>query len=195
MSRVEIVTRSGSWFSFEDPQQDSILIEDIAYALSHLNRFTGHVGAYNVAEHSWRVSMAVSVKHAMAGLLHDAAEAYIGDVNSPLKSLLPDYRKIEARVHDAISTRFGISSTIPDEVHIADRRMYLTECRDLRDGMGSKRGFLEPYGHKIIPWRAEDAERLFLQRFEVLAKVMLDADDRRKSLTQGNRLVYNECAG
>jgi len=84
-----IQTISGRKFPLAEPDPNQIDIEDIAHALSMLCRFNGHCTQfYSVAEHSMHVSHEISNDLALAGLLHDAAEAYLGDVPSPLKKEL-----------------------------------------------------------------------------------------------------------
>jgi hypothetical protein len=125
--------------------EDDVCIEDIAHALSNIVRFTGHAKApYTVAQHSVMVSM-LSGEHALCGLLHDATEAYLGDVSSPLKSLLPDYREAEERAHKVIAGAFGLPYPLPREVKDADRQALLIEKRDLLTvdldwGMGKAEG-------------------------------------------------------
>lgn len=121
--------------------EDDIDWDDINHALAHINRFTGHsVIAYSVAQHSLMVSDLCPEEHRLWGLLHDASEAYLGDVSTPLKSLLPDYAEIEGRVQRMIAGRFGLPWPIPKEVKVADREALMVEKRDLfsvqRDWVG-----------------------------------------------------------
>jgi len=85
-------TRSGQRVQLLQPQPDSIDIGDIALGLSRQYRFNGHTTTpYTVAQHSVVVSYLVPAEHALQALLHDAAEAYIGDLPSPVKKLCPDF--------------------------------------------------------------------------------------------------------
>lgn len=117
---------SGAWFDLLAPEMSTFTIEDIAHGLAHTCRYAGQSkGFYSVAEHSLLVSAAAE-GHALEGLMHDAAEAFLGDVTRPLKQLLPDYRRIEKSVETAICERFGVPSGTP-RVKTADLEVLAAE--------------------------------------------------------------------
>lgn len=166
-----ILTRSGLYFDFLDPRPEQIAIEDIAHALAHTCRFGGHSQRfYSVAQHCVLVSRIVPPEHAFAGLMHDAAEAYVGDIPSPLKQLLPDFKAVEARVEAAVATRFGLSLPWSDEVKRADLVALSTEQRDVRknaDPWGLDA--YPPLATRISPCSPEMARETFLAAFRELA--------------------------
>lgn len=169
-SEAWITTFTGRRFYVLDPRPQDVAIEDIAHALSLQCRFTGHVRQfYSVAEHCVRVSDAC-LEHALWALLHDASEAYIGDMSAPLKHTpeMSRYRTTEKRIRSVIAECFGLVLPEPPEVKIADRRMLLTEARDLGicvDGWYTEQTSFE----KVIrPWPPAMAEAAFLARFKEL---------------------------
>jgi hypothetical protein len=99
---------SGRFLDVSDPDPSSICLDDVAWGLSHTCRFAGQCAEfYSVAEHALLVatrleSLGYDRAVCLAGLHHDDAEAFVGDVTQPLKSLLADYQKIEASVLAAI---------------------------------------------------------------------------------------------
>jgi len=174
-----ILTHSGLHFNLLAPDPDLIEIEDIAHALSHLCRFTGHTRQfYSVAEHSVRVSCLVPPAYRLEALLHDAAEAYIGDVSSPLKALLPAYRGIEHNIDHAIRARFGLPLAQTHCVKQADLVMLATERRDLMsndDTPWEMPQGIEPDALRIHPAISSYAARMFLQCFAEYQAEQLDS--------------------
>jgi 5'-deoxynucleotidase YfbR-like HD superfamily hydrolase len=120
---TKIRTFTGILFDPLNPCVEDIKIQDIAHALSHVCRFTGHVSHfYSVAEHSIRVAERLPKELQLAGLLHDASEAYISDVSSPLKHSegFARYREIEAVLQEVIYNRFGVRNGYDPKVKEAD---------------------------------------------------------------------------
>jgi hypothetical protein len=119
------------------PENTPIDVVEIGCALSRICRFGGHLrkGLYwSVASHSVLVSLLVPHELALAGLLHDASEAYLGsDIPRPLKQLIPEYRRIENRWHRRVQDAFGITLRPGDvaEIKAADDQAYAIEKRDL----------------------------------------------------------------
>ena len=135
-------------------------IISIAKALSHINRFNGHVGQYSVAQHCVLVALELPKDLRLSGLLHDAPEAYIGDVTSPLKKLLPDYQELENYYHRVIDSHFGVF-TQHQAVYEVDLRMLMTEVKTF--GLGAE-GFpdVKPYDFEIVRQSPDVARDMFL---------------------------------
>jgi len=127
-----IQTVNGIKFYPLKPTAEDIDIVDIAWSLSNLCRYNGHCQKYySVAEHSIYVSQHVPKQFAMAGLLHDATEAYIGDIPTPIKAILPDIKHIEYHLLWAISVRFDLGFPLPDIVKKIDLAMLTTEAEQM----------------------------------------------------------------
>lgn len=132
--RAAVIATSTGYFDLAAPRPDDVNLADIALSLSRINRFTGH-GArrISVARHSVNCYRA-AVRDRMPldvcrlALMHDAHEAYVGDVASPLKGLLPEYRRVEARAWSAVVRRFGLSEVIPAEVKHIDAVALISEA-------------------------------------------------------------------
>jgi uncharacterized protein len=157
-----ITTYTGRTFELLDPKPEQIHILDIAHSLSKLNRFNGHLECchYSVSQHCVLVSWFVKPELAKLALLHDASEAYVGDMTSPLKAEMPDYKKIENKISEVIYRRFALDISGYNEVKSSDRLVLNLETRTLRHK--------ERVGIQIDPLPAEKAELEFLKRFAEL---------------------------
>ena len=143
LSKMIITTYSGVEIDLLNLKPSDIKIEDIEHALSMQCRFNGHcLEFYSVAQHSVLVSDYLrDVKDAaeelqLLGLMHDAAEAYIGDIISPIKhfpKMAKHIKAVEESVNDAINARFALdwSSAQRNLVKYADKVLLVTEARDL----------------------------------------------------------------
>lgn len=121
-----IMTRSGILFDFVDPKPDQVRLSDISFALSGILRWGSHHGSgISVASHS--VDVAKRLEDAghpywvcMQGLMHDATEAYIGDMCRPIKRKFPEFSVMEDRIMEAIAQALCIRWPLEDAVHEMD---------------------------------------------------------------------------
>lgn len=102
------ITYSGKLIDIFNISIEDIDILDIAYGLSNIPRFAGQVPFYSVAKHSLVVASFLPEKLKLAGLLHDASEAYIGDVISPIKHKMQEYLDLEEQIMEIISKKWQI---------------------------------------------------------------------------------------
>lgn len=166
-----------------DPRPEEIHIEDIAHALALQCRFAGHCSEfYSVAEHSVRVAQLVEVTYpgepfrslVLAALLHDASEAYLGDVIRPLKyqPLMTVYRDAERKMQKTIERRFNCDGVAPNMIiKFADDTLLATEARDLmRPPPAPWAPLPEPLAGRIVPWSPRLAEARFLTMFYALTE-------------------------
>jgi 5'-deoxynucleotidase YfbR-like HD superfamily hydrolase len=125
------------------PREEDITLMDIAWGLARINRFNGHtIHPYSVGEHSMAVSQYIwnatqDRQLALAGLLHDASEAYVGDLNGNLKqtSTFYGFRLLEDLWAHTIERRFKLplDSLRDPVVKEADKAAFLWECAMVRD--------------------------------------------------------------
>ena len=172
-----VATYTGRQFWPLDVRPEDISIHDIARALAFQCRFNGHLTAfYSVAEHSVRVSRALedaghNEETQMWGLMHDAPEAYIGDMVRPLKKSpgMEAYNATDVRILSAVADRFDLYPVVPAAVWKVDDALLHAEARDLMAPCPEK-WWSEEVAHPepIKPWSPEDAETAFLHRFVAL---------------------------
>lgn len=171
-------------------QEEDINLKDIAHHLALVNRFGGATRVpLSVAQHCVYVSRLVPQKMKMQALLHDASEAYMGDIIHWLKrsTVFEEYRKIEAEVEKAIWRRFGCTEVMHKEVADADRLMCRFEAFKLMPGLATPKGIPEwaQVNESEIamiggwgPWAWEDAERNFLNAFNRFRRYELNERTR-----------------
>lgn len=171
-----IQTFSGMPFDMRNFDPDNILIEDIAHAGALTCRFGGHCKKfYSVAQHAVLVSRRLPGHLKFAAIMHDSTESYLHDVTTPLKRMLPEYKKKELELQRVIEKKFGFAMDAFEDPVLkdVDFRMCVTEARDLFNRNMLKhwsRLFkkYEPYEERIEPWPPEEAEEMFLTEFKYL---------------------------
>lgn len=168
-----IETFTGKHFYFLDPKENDIDIRDIAHALAFTCRYTGHSNRfYSVAEHSVLVSYLAN--DPLTALLHDASEAYITDIASPIKRHLGGYAEMEDRIMEKIARKFGFSYPLDPDIKDCDATQLKTEAKHLLRSKGASWAHLYPTKrlHGIAPncWTPQAAEQRFLERFDEVRK-------------------------
>ena len=122
-----ILTADDRYYFFNHPSVN-VTLNAVARGLANTCRFGGQCQQfYSVAEHSIYVSRLVPAPLALWGLMHDASEAFIGDMPKPLKEVLPDYKALEKRIEGPILAAFGLEGAMPREVKDADMAMLSVE--------------------------------------------------------------------
>lgn len=168
-----ILTHTNRQFDVLNPRVEDVSIIDIAHSLAMQCRFNGHSeDFYSVAEHCYYVSYLVPQEHALQGLLHDASEAYLCDIPSPIKRTdeFSAYRILEAQVQDVIFRAFGVPTEIHPTVHDADFRIVANEARTLFTPIPEWTRSREHYPDFALQILTPlEAKRWFLRRFKELA--------------------------
>ncbi len=175
-----IETFSGKMIYPLKPEENDIIIDDIAHSLSMQCRFNGHCKCfYSVAEHSVNTAKVAEMlfpnipQIVIFSLLHDASEAYLCDIPRPIKSSFTDYLDWEKRLSDVILNKFAyrIPSEKEEELILkADNIMLATESYELTFSKGADWGLSEQILNDIdlFCWTPEEAKKKFLQKFEKL---------------------------
>jgi len=170
-------TQSGQMCDLGNLKLENIEITDISGALSKLCRYNGQTsGFYSVAEHSvilCRYAQENGMRHELqkALLLHDASEAYVGDVVYHLKGELPYFKQVEEKILRTIFTKFGVNyDHNMKELSQLDRSICIDEMYQLMP-------FVDPelfsYGHQplhidVMCWAPERAQLEFMNEFNRL---------------------------
>jgi hypothetical protein len=168
-------THMGHMIDISKPEEIVFDLEDIAHNLARVCRFGGAVdGYYSVASHSVYVARELeregaSLAVVQAGLLHDATEAYIGDMVSALKALMPEYKALEKRYAHTIQQQFNVYFEGRVVIKDADLRARLSEIRDLfgerpypRELLLGGEGDRVPFETRCVTQTPDEAEWTFL---------------------------------
>lgn len=145
MNTSTAVERRGDWFETTtgkqfyilDPRAEDVDIWDVATALGRKARFNGHyrdeVSFYSVAEHCCLMTnyainqRGASAYEALRVLLHDAAEAYTGDVVRPVKRSIPAFKEIEDLVERTVLPALGVPADMSPLTRELDERILRAE--------------------------------------------------------------------
>ena len=156
-----VQTHTGVAFDLVAPTAAMVKAEDLTHTLAHLPRFGGALRThYSVAQHSVLCAALVWQRTrdrnaALVALLHDAHEAYLGDIKGPVKALIETWApgklgEIERGIDAAIHAWAGVQPYGPEvtaEVQRADRELLIWE----RDRW---------LGPPARPWFCEGVRRL-----------------------------------
>lgn len=166
---VYISTYLGNRFYPRERLIERIDIEDIAHGLAFQCRFNGQTSAfYSVAQHSLIVADLVCESQRKAALLHDASEAYLGDMVKPLKVLLSDFAAIEEEVTHLIAKQFIVNFDHA-EIKRADLIALATEKRDFMPHSTEPWSYLrdvQPLVNTIVPMSPLEAKEAFLRAWD-----------------------------
>lgn len=177
-------TFTGRAFYPLDPRVEDVDPADIAHALSMICRYGGHAQRFlSVAEHCVLMSQAVLPESALWALLHDATEAYMGDMIRPLKRQMPDYVAAENRLMEVIAERFGLVGLCPSEVKAADNRILRNERAAVLGPAPlpwASEEQMPPLDVTIHCWSPQEAEEQYNAHLADLldASVLVDASSR-----------------
>jgi 5'-deoxynucleotidase YfbR-like HD superfamily hydrolase len=134
---IPIEMFSGTTVNLLDPDPETIRLDDIAHHIARIHRYTGGT-EWSVAAHSLCVAMLVPPEFKLEALLHDAHEAYVGDVSAPVKAAMRELvviEQYEGSVFDLIEEdfervvreKFRLPDEKSEEVHRADMVMCVME--------------------------------------------------------------------
>lgn len=176
-------TLTGLKFSLTDPKPEMITIEDIAAGLAHKGHYSGLTPKYfSIAEHCLLTERLFAntgdledYELRLIALLHDASEAYIGDIIRPLKDLVPEFRNIENKIHEAIFKKFDL----PIE-RLSEIKEFDNQSQDLEASV-----FYHNGEHSMIKYMTpQEARDNFTGRFMFL-------EQKRVNQIRNSRIEYD----
>ncbi len=176
---IRMSTYTGKTIDLQALKTKDIAIEDIAHGLSNCCRYVGQCSEfYSVAEHSYRMAQYLEAQGrkkplCLLALLHDASEAYLGDLHTDLKAILPEYKALEKQVMSLILRRYNCwSAPTSDYMKIVkdlDIKIRTAEVEYLLTGVDAFSWKLVPFDYKIVSTASPGkAESEFLKMFDKL---------------------------
>ena len=176
--KLQMQTYSGKRFDWENISSEAVNIVDVAHALGMICRFTGSVlRFYSVAEHSIHVCDLAPPELKLDALLHDAAEAYIGDIARGLKDKLREVApegmgRFEHDVETAVASAFRLTWPPSKKIKEIDNRLLATERKQLMAPVDWDWNPLpEPYPDlEIVGFGPAEATYWFLDRYRKLVE-------------------------
>jgi hypothetical protein len=181
-------TASGSAFFLADPRPEEVNVEDIAAALSRQCRYNGHlhqgVDHYSVAQHAclvsrWLEEDGYPPEIVYAGLHHDSAEAYTGDIVSQVKWIVPEFKALERRVENAVFMALDVMDG-PDIARTVKGYDLIALATERRDLLSINRSTMtwgdmpNPRFEEIVPMRPDTVQAWFLLQHDRLLKKVLN---------------------
>jgi hypothetical protein len=168
-----IITYTGKQFNLLEPETTSIDIIDIAHSLAMQCRWTGHCKHhYSIAQHAYYCSFIGPTNSALQRLMHDSSEAYLGDMNRPLKHYTEAgdaYRRVEWPIQNLIYTSYGMPKQEAASVGLADQAMLYAEQAQLLPPVTFEISDPEAKSKAanvfIEEWTPRSAEKMFMTRF------------------------------
>ena len=168
-----ILTYTGKRFDVPVPKPEQIDIVDIANQLHRVPRFCGAtMTPYSVCQHSILVARLLPKELKFQGLMHDATEAYIGDLATPFKALCTDYKIMEGYIWEVIAAKYNLPSTLDPAVKAADKIAYYMERSKLMPEHPHLDDGLSPSftPNSPVPWQLQGiAVSVFLEMFKELS--------------------------
>lgn len=186
IAKDTIYTFSGTKFALGTDSVADVNFIDIAHALAHQCRFTGHLrDFYSVAQHSCYVAHLMALrghsKHTLqVALMHDASEAYLSDIARPFKGSVGGYKEIEEKIQTLCFRAFGITQAMYDasqpDLKECDMLACFVEARDMHNGPVEE---FEQYAEfkdlidreptlvPLVPWKAKDLFVEMAQKLEM----------------------------
>lgn len=187
VERNVLQTNSGKIINLQNPLPEQFHIQDIAHGLANVCRFSGQLRRfYSVAAHSLLVCEAVrlaggTAEEQLHGLLHDATEAYIQDVPSPVKRLCPQYKDIENRLWKIIASKYSLTEEMPlivkwadDEVLDIERYAMLNNTLDVK-------------------YNDNNVKSIFLSKFDDLLREETFLNRSRRATEETELTKVNKC--